>query len=464
VDSLGELPISALDIAARLRRREISSLEITRHYLATLARRNDALGAFVEVHEWRALRAARRADVLLGRRAGPWPVFLGLPTGIKDHEHLRGHATRVGSRALSWLSSPVDGHVARACRRGGLHFFGKLATSELTILPFVHTDLHRPARNPWNEDHYCGGSSGGSASAVAAGMLPLAPGSDGAGSIRIPSSFCGLVGMKPSRGMLAHPYGPFDYAQISAQGPIARTVRDAAALLDVLAGRPTQETLAASESFSRAATSPPEALRIRVLTETPLARVDEEIVSRVLLAARRLEELGHHVEEGRPLVGEVDEFLPLMSNMAALVPLLPFTERLLQPTTRWMRAHGRGIRRRDGLLAKRTLEARIEAWFGDADVWITPTVPMLAPRVGSFDGMTGEQIFRAAAPLGAFTTAYNVSGQPALSLPAGTSTSGLPIGLQIAGRRGADRLVLALAAQLENALGEAEAPGARPSG
>lgn len=434
-----------------LRRGDVSSTELTRHYLDAVDRRNPALGSFVELHRERALRAAARADARR-RAGGSLPAFLGVPTGIKDHEHLRGHRTRVGSRAFRWVLLPVDGPVARACRAGGMVFLGKLATSEFAILPFIHTDLHPPARNPWGLEHYAGGSSGGSAAAVAADMLPIAPGSDGGGSIRIPASFCGLVGMKASRGGLPHPYDAIDRVRISAIGPLAHSVTDAAALMDVLAGRALHADRPAPGSFREAIDRPPAPRRIRVLRRSPLTAVDPAVDAAVQRAARALEALGHHVDEGEPLDGDVDEFVPLMARMVANIPLLPFAERRLQPTTRWMRALGKRVRPADAVACRDGLGARVLAWFGDADAWITPTVGELAPRVGAFDGLDGEGVFRKAAAIGAFTAPFNVSGQPASSIPAGRSASGLPIGVQIVGRPAGDRDVLALSAVLEAAL------------
>jgi amidase len=462
-----DLPASALDTAARVRRGELSATELVRHHLDLVARRNPELSAFVEVRAARALAAARRAEMLL-RRGGDLPAFLGLPTGIKDHEHLRGHFSRVGSRAYRWVLSPVDGPVARACRRGGFVFVGKLATSELAILPFIDTTLHPPTRNPWDLERFAGGSSGGSAAAVAAGMLPIAPGSDGAGSIRIPAAFCGLVGVKAGRGTLPHPYDAVDRVRLSAIGPLARTVRDAAALMDVLAGQPFHVEPAPLGSFRAACERPPGPLRIRLLRRSPLAAVDPEVDACLLRAARRLESLGHHLEEATPLEAEVDEFIPLMARMVANVPVLPFTARLLQPTTRWLRARGKHVSNGDAKELRAALELRVLAWFGDADAWITPTVATPAPLVTAFRDLDGEATFRAAAPLGAFTAPYNVSGQPAANLPAGRSRAGLPIGVQLVGPQGGDRLVLSLAAALEAALGaDARIAGpteARPTG
>ncbi len=169
-------------------------------------------------------------------------------------------------------------------------------------------------------------------------------------------------------------------------------------------------------------------------------------------AARTLEELGHHVEEGGLLEGTVEEFLPIMGRMVRGAPLLPFTERLLQPTTRWMREQGRGVSKTDIVRYAQALERRISTWFGDADVWVLPSSPVLPPLVGSFKGLSGEAVFRAIVPIGAFTAPFNISGQPAISLPAGRSARGLPIGVQIVGRRGSDRQLISLSAALEEAL------------
>jgi amidase len=446
-----DLPESALALAALVRRRELSAVEVVRRHLDVVAAQNGDLSAFVELRPERALAAAARIDARPNGAA-----FLGLPTGIKDHENVRGCYTRVGSRAFRWMYSPLDGMVARACRRAGFVLLGKLATSELTILPFIDGALHPPTRNPRSRAHYAGGSSGGSAAAVSAGMLPIAPGSDGAGSIRIPASFCGLVGIKPSRGAMPHPYAAFDRPWISSLGPLARNMRDATALMDVLSGRWRAEDLEHPGSFTRACERPPEALRIRLLRSTPLTPVDEEIDRALLEVARILESMGHTLEDGDELDGRIEDFLPLMARMVANVPLLPFSMRLLEPTTVWLRKIGAGVSNADALSCKGALEKRVLGWFGDADAWLMPTVPIPPPEVSSFEGLDGEGVFRKAAAFGAFTAAFNVSGQPALSLPAGNTKSGLPIGVQLVGRCGDDRRLIGLAAAVEAALPKQE--------
>ncbi|HVY49743.1 MAG TPA: amidase [Minicystis sp.] len=444
---------SARDLAARLRRREVSAVEVTRRALAEVARRDGEIAAFVEVDERDAMRAAAEADARLAR-GGELPAFLGVPTGIKDHEHVRGMGTRAGSRALAWVVSPFDSKLTRRCREGGFTILGKLSTSELTILPFVDVGLHPPTRNPRSPSHYAGGSSGGSAAAVAAGFVPIAPGSDGAGSIRLPASFCGLVGIKPGRGVVFHEHAIVDPIEMSAVGPIAHDVRDAAALLDVLAGRAAHRAEPAPGSFRAAADAPPEHLKVRVGTRSPLADVHPEITAAVERAARALGRLGHRVADGAPLDGRVEEFLPLMARMVASVPLLPLSSRWLQPTTRWMREEGRRTTRADAIGCGKALERKVLAWFGDADAWLLPTCPLPPPAVGQFEGLSGEGVFRAVVPYGAFTAPFNASGQPAISVPAGSTKAGLPIGVQLVGRPGGDRLLVGLAAALERALAE----------
>lgn len=442
-------PESALGLAAALRARKLSAVELLERCIAAIDKDNPHLWAFVDYDAKRARRRAEKTDRALAT-SGPKPVFLGIPTGIKDHENARMRRTRVGSRAFSWMMSPFDGFVASRCRAAGMTTVGKLATSELTILPFIDIDLHPPTRNPRARDRYAGGSSGGSASAVAAGMLPIAPGSDGGGSVRIPAAFCGLVGFKPARETLPNPY-PMDRAKIAAIGPIAQTVRDAAALADALDGRSEHRDTPIAGSFLEAAAQPvPRGLRIGLLTRTPLGETDPVMANAAKRAAALLESMGHRVEEMPDIDGTLEEFLPLMGKMVASVPIPLFADRL-QPSTRWMREQGKGLDTADVLRKQKVLEDRILAGFRGFDVMVTPTTPILPPKVGSYAGLDGEATFRAAALIGAFTAPFNVSGQPAVSLPAGTTDDGVPIGVQLVGKPRGDRELWSLAAAVEAA-------------
>lgn len=450
--------MSARDLARSVREKRVSVSELVAHFLSVVRRENPTICAFVAVHDWRAGRRGRRMDAALARgtvgRDGAFPAFYGVPTGLKDDSPLRMSFLRVGSRSLRYLVSPLDGMLATACRESGLVFLGKLATSEMTILPFVHTDLHPPTRNPYDLSRYSGGSSGGSGAAVASGMLPIAPGSDGAGSIRIPASFCGLVGVKASRGAMPHPYAKVDVSGLSTTGPIAKTVEDAALMLDVIAGDPFHHDTPKPGSYLEAAfQKSPRGLRIKVCMTSKLAKVDPQIADAVRRAAKLLSEMGHEVSEAPELDADVETFLPIMQRITANAPMLPFSGPYLQPVTTWMRAEGKKytdafVKEMHGVLSSRVL-----LQFDGSDAWLTPTVATLAPKVGAFDGMSGEETLRAVIPIGAFTAPFNVTGQPAVSLPAGRSSCGVPFGVQLVGKPGGDRALLALAAELSRALG-----------
>jgi amidase len=442
----------ARDLAHLVRTRRVSSVEVTRATFEAIAELNSKYGAFVELDRRRALRAAHVADERIAR-GGELPSFLGVPTGIKDHEHMRGMHTRVGSRALTWVLWPLDGVLVQSCRDGGFVLCGKLATSELAILPYVDTAIHPPALNPLDTSRYAGGSSGGPAAAVASGMLSIAPGSDGAGSTRIPASFCGLVGWKASRHVVYNEHRKIDPIGLASNGPIAHDVRDAALLLDVLAGRPMHSERAREDSFIAACERAPKKLRIRFCVNSWIAPVDPEIQSAVRRTAKLLEEMGHDVDEGPTLEAAVDDFLPLMSRLIAGIPLPKIGDRFTEPVTRWLRAQGRRVSDETMWETKLKFETKVFKWFGDADVWLMPTTPSFAPKVGSFAGLEPEALFHAAAPSGSLTAPFNASGQPAVTLPAGRASHGLPIGVQLIGRVGADHSLFGLAATLEAALG-----------
>src|SRR6185503_16448337 len=227
----------ALEQSALIAAGSISSEELVRAYLDRIEKVDPSVSAWTHVMRRSARADARRKDAAIRkRRGGKLPPFYGVPVAIKDLNFARGSFTRMGSRAYRWFYSPFDDKVVAQLRRGGFVLLGKVATSELGALPVTEPDIHLPTRNPWRLDITPGGSSGGSAAAVAAHMAPIALGSDGAGSIRIPSSFCHLYGIKPSRGRVPDPYGRPDQHMLSTCGPIARTVDDAAAMLDVMAG------------------------------------------------------------------------------------------------------------------------------------------------------------------------------------------------------------------------------------
>jgi amidase len=438
---------SALEQAQAIRDREVSSEELVRGYLARIAARNSTLNAFVEVGAEQALREAKRKDAVVRDKASSLPPFHGVPIGIKDLNLVRGFGVRGGSRALRWLRwSPIDDRTAASLRRAGFVVLGKLATSEIGAMPVTEPDIHPPTRNPWNTAHTAGGSSGGSAAAVSAGFLPVAHGSDGAGSIRIPAAFCHLFGLKPSRARIANQFGSRDLRILYTCGPITKTVGDAAAMLDVMLDRSSRTVPASTAPFAELAERPPGSLRIRCVTQTSWGATHPEIEAATLEIARVLEGAGHHVEAGPGFVGELQEGLPLWQF---LVGTAPIALRYAQPVTRWLAEPGRRIARADRDRLHDTLSKRVLEAFGDVDLWLTPTVAVPPPRVGVWASLAPEAAFREAALLGAFTAIFNVSGQPAVSVPVGLTSSGLPMGVQLAGRRFEEGTVLAVARQLE---------------
>lgn len=450
------LRTSAVQQATLLRRRELRSAELVDVYLERIASHDREVCAFVTVLAERARRAARAADRALDRAArsgaaAALPPLLGVPIGVKDLNFVRGCRTRMGSRGLLPLWSPVDDATVAQLRRAGLIVLGKLATSELGALPVTEPDTHPPTRNPWDLRLSAGGSSGGSGAAVAAGLLPWAQGSDGAGSIRIPSAFCGLVGVKASRGRIANAFGRDDRRLLYTCGPLARSVGDATALLDAMAGlsvgRP--HWLAPPPCpYSQMITRPAPRLRIRLAVDSPLGAAHPEWAAAVRAVGRALEGAGHRVEEAAMADGSIEDFLPIYQRQLAEVPFVRVDR--LQPATRWLVEAGR---RGSPALAGAAFDAlreKVLAWVGDAELVLTPTVIGPPPPVGAWGGDDGAAIFFAAAVYGAFTAPFNVTGQPAVALPVTLSREGLPISVQLVAPLGLDERALQVAREVED--------------
>ena len=434
---------SALAQARAIRERRLSSRELVQAYLTRIERLNPLLNAFVEVAPQRALLAAAVKDAE-ARSRRQLPAFHGVPIGIKDLGFVRGLHTRLGARSWKRVWAPIDDLTVRALKRAGFIIVGKLATSEVGAMPVTEPDIHPPTRNPWNLSHSAGGSSGGSAAAVAAGLLPLAHGSDGGGSIRIPAAFCNVFGFKPSRGRVRNPYGSDHARLLYTCGPIARCVDDAAALLDAMNNAAHPEV-----SFAQAARADVPKLRVRYALRSPLCAAEPDQVEATQRVLQLLEQFGHSVELGPDVAGELDDFLPLWQALVATAPLL---RAKMQPVTRWLAESGKRYDKRF-LRERHDRVARlVDDMFGDTDIWVTPTVAVSAPRIGAYAGQPPEAAFREAAKLGGFTAPFNVTGQPAASLPVGFGRDGLPVGVQLVGRRMQDGLVLSVARQLEVAL------------
>lgn len=433
--TLHPLDVGALAVAEAIRSRELGCEEVTRETLSRIARTDPELSAFVEVWDRTALRDARAMDATRGRRGR----FHGVPIGIKDLNLVRFRRTRFGSRAVPAVWSPLDDRTVARIRAAGFVLVGKLATSELGALPITEPDGRPPTRNPVDTSRTSGGSSGGSAAAVASGMLPVAHGSDGGGSIRIPASFCGLVGLKASRGYIRNAFGRDDPGILYTCGALTKNVADAEAMLELLSDR-------------RAPPARPGPLRIRVVLDAPVLETDPAIRAAVERVARLFADEGHTVVEAGPPAGDLDEFLPVWQRLFGSFPFVRWHR--AAPVARWLGEAGLAI---DPAVARERQRELTERWLGwqeGCDILLTPTVGVPPPPVGAYAGLDGEATFRAAALLGVWTAPFNVTGQPAITVPAGLHpTLGVPIGVQIAGPVGSEGTLLALARIVEAAGG-----------
>lgn len=428
--------LSAVEQARRIRDGEITSLELVEYYLARIERYDGRLNAMIHMQADAARKDAEKAD--RERKKGKLRgVFHGVPTAVKDHHMVRFSKTTLGSKSFEWLWSPVDDIMVKSLREAGFIILGKTTMSELGLMPMAESLDGSATRNPWDTERTSGGSSAGAGAAVAAGLLPIAPGSDGAGSVRIPASLNGLFGLKPTRGLVKDAAQGVDPFGMTTVGPIARSLQDLAQLLDVLAG--------SDGAYSRRARMEIPKLRIGMILETPSSEADPRVVALVRKAAAELEEAGHHVEIRPTPQATLEEFTPVYQKLVSRIPLARAAK--LEPTVKWFVESGRKVKMSEAFRRFRGLEAVGRSAMLGLDVVITPTIGVIAPKVGEYTNSNPKTHFEGAATLGLFTAIANVTGQPGLTVPYG-SVDGLPVGVQLLARPGDDALLLALAATL----------------
>ncbi|HJK96100.1 MAG TPA: amidase family protein [Polyangiaceae bacterium LLY-WYZ-14_1] len=473
-----------LGLAELVRRREVRPLDLVDAAIANIERLNPRINAVV----------ARRFEQARQEAQAPLPEgpFLGVPFLVKDLlAQVAGMATGAGSRYFAGVRRDQDSELVRRYRATGVVLLGKTNTPELGIYAQTEPEVHGPCRNPWQLDHTAGGSSGGSGAAVAAGLVPMAHGNDGGGSIRIPASCCGLVGLKPSRGRM--PLGP-DLAEgwggLVSEHVLTRSVRDSAAMLDATAGPDAGAPYAApppGRPFLEEVGAPPGRVRIAFTTRSLLgAGTHPDCRAAVLEAAQLLEDLGHQVEEDHPpidrgplarayltlvavhIADELDRLGPRLVGRAA-------APEDVELTTWMLRAVGRSLRAEDYVAARDLgLETgrQLVPFFKRHDLLLTPTLAYPPVRVGELAPTPVERVsmkalaasrarpllLRALDELGGRalektpnTMLFNLTGQPAISLPFSWNGDGLPIGIQLAARPGDEAALLRLAAQLEEA-------------
>ena len=460
--------LTALQQAAAVRAGEISPVELTEHYLDRVDRLNAKIGAFVTVTADPAMEAARAAeDLVRASRADPaaLPPLIGVPTAIKDLTATAGVRTTYGSQAFASYVPDTDGHVVVALRGAGTISIGKTNTPEFGLGPYTDNDLVGPARTPWDLARSAGGSSGGAGAAVAAGLIAVAHGSDGGGSVRIPASACGLVGLKPSRGRVSFapegsPHG------LSTDGVLARTVADAAAMLDAIAGAVPGDpywapSLPAGESFLGWAERDPGRLRIgRYSAPASGAPVDPICIAAWDEASRLLGALGHDVQDiDVPFGPEIGRYFARTWAVLSLGPAVAEQdEHLLRPVTRSWREHGRKITGEQYAAALRGMQRaarRAVMETAGFDAVLTPTLGLPPQPIEFFDEGASPQQARENLHkqllFTPFTAAYNMTGQPAVNLPLHWTADGMPVGVSVIGRPAGDAPLLALCAQLEAA-------------
>src|SRR5947207_6831298 len=451
VDELAFAP--ALDLADRVRAREVSPVELAELYLDRIARLDRQLNAYVTVDAEGATAAAHAAEA-----STPGGPFHGVPISVKDLSQTAGLRTTYSTKARRGNVPTEDAAVVRRIREAGFVVLGKTNTPEFGTIGVTESELNGDCRNPWDVSRTPGGSSGGAAAATAAGLCPLAQGSDGGGSIRNPASCCGLVGIKPSRGRVSPaPFGSGSLG-LGTSGPIARTVRDAAALLDVLAGYEPGDFFVAPEPvrpFLEEADLEPGRLRIAVTVEPPAqVPVDRVCAAAAHDAAELLAELGHDVREATP-PWRSDEMMVHFIRVWQVGPATSGIDdlSLLEPINRALAEDAHATPSPDqvqSVMHLQQLVRRLVAFWDDVDVLVTPTLALPPVPIGwTFEETDGDPRLAFARQMlfTPFTPLVNVSGQPAMSLPLHRDDDGLPIGVQLIGRPFAEATLVRLAAQ-----------------
>jgi amidase len=468
--------VSACELADRVRRGDTNPVELVDDAIARIEALNPTLNAVIHTR----FEEARAEAADPGLPDGP---FRGVPLLVKDLDgSLAGAPLHLGNRRLREIGHVADhdSELVARLRRAGFVVVGKTNTPEFGLLPTTEPQAYGPTRNPWALDRSPGGSSGGSAAAVAAGMVPVAHAGDGGGSIRTPASHCGLVGLKPSRGRTT--LGPDlgeAWAGLVTRHVLTRTVRDCAAVLDVIAGGAPGDPYVApppARPYADEVGAEPGRLRIGVRTETPsgLAVVDSRVVDAVEGAAELLESLGHHVEPAWP--AGLDAAALVESFAVVYAAHVVFDVHLLarilgrevgtddvEPFT-WMHYEaGRAISAADYVEALRVAHewARgMAAWWQDFDLLLTANTAEPAPRLGDIVDADADPLraYERAIPFAAFTVPSNVTGQPAISVPLARSPEGLPIGVQLVADQHREDVLVRVAAQLEAARPWADRP------
>jgi len=429
----------AVETGRLVREREVSAAEVIAGALGRIEERDPELNAFTEVRAESALAEAEAADRALARGAEIGPLH-GVPVAVKDVIWLEGWRATNGSLALRDFTAPEDALAVARLRAAGAIVVGKTNNPEFCLRGFTDNPVFGPTRNPWDRSRTSGGSSGGSGAAVAAGMIPLALGSDGGGSIRIPSSFCGVAGLKPSLGATPSWPGFRGWESLTVVGPIASSARDLALAFDVLAARPREPP------------RPPGSSRAAFTADQGFAAVEPTVREAFRRAIAALEDAGWRLEEAAPTREDPEptwNAIALCEGYAALRDML---DDEITADSRELIQAGAGISAVEYLDASYERARYARAWdahLDSYDVLLSPTMPLTAFPIGmtaptEIDGVPLDPRFDAWCGL---CLAANLTRQPAVSLPCGLDGDGMPIGLQLTGRRDGDAALLKTAVE-----------------
>lgn len=478
-----ELP--AVRLREALRTGEVSAQEVTAHFLDRIAAQNPLLGAFITVTAEQARADAAAADtryvrfrkdsgkgsgkVLAGESAHALPLLHGMPVAFKDLTDVAGVVTTHGSAALDHKPAPADGALAAVLKAAGVVSLGKTQVPEFGLTAYSENRIAPPSRNPHSPSRSSGGSSGGSAAAVAAGLLPFAPGTDGGGSVRIPAAACGLVGLKPGRGMVPAGESSGDPARLVVAGPLARSAADAALLMDALAP-------SAGTGYLDAVGHEPRPLRIGMTLDSPWSTTfpftpEPEALAALQTGSDMLEHAGHAVSEAAIRYDNryPDAFTTAWTAAVGTARISPHREALLAPLTRTFRrrAQQRSVAKLNESLAfLRQFERDTITQYRPWDLMLMPSLAQTPRPVGWFTGAThgdgrwpsaewagdADGDYRRQCEFAPWSSMVNVCGLPAITIPVywtgGLANHGLPMGIQLVGPAGSELLLLQVAAQL----------------
>jgi len=448
----------AVELAGLIRSRSVSVVEVIDTFLDRIDRINPRLNAYVTVTAEAARDAARQADRTLQAGNAPGPLH-GVPVAIKDLIYTAQIRTTAGSLIYRDFVPEQDAIVVARLKAAGAIIIGKTNTPEFGFKSTTENLVCGVTRNPWDLDKTAGGSSGGAGAATAAGIAPLSIGTDGGGSIRTPSSFCGIYGLKPTFGRVPSGPGFGGGRTISHTGPMTRTVADAAALMDIIAKpheRDRHSIPASDVSFSTAITQDPGPLRVGWSPDLGYAPVDPQVAAVTREAMAGFGEIGWPVDESDPEFSDPNEFFNTIiraENYVATKELLRAHSDQLDPGLREFTENGANISAFDYLSANQLrddLYSSIARYFENHDLLVTPTLAVPPFAIGTRPDKIASRDIHGMSWV-AFTYPFNLSGNPAASVPCGFTRDGLPIGLQIVGARGADALVLQASAAFERA-------------